>query len=120
MKCNNCNKIKYAFQKFNLLIFQLKNVKEYNIKKFKHNNNYLLNIYDAFDFNKKEEILEIYCNNCKGLKPGTYQKTIYALPKVLIIILNRGINNKDFNEEFIFTTQLDLSIEDYVINYYLS
>ena len=115
MKCNICNKTKYSFQTFNLLIFQLKKVKEFMIKAFKHNNNDVLNIYDVFDFNNKKEFLEIYCYNCKGLRPGTYQKTIYKLPKVLIIILNRGINNKDFNEEFIFPTQLDLSIKNYVI-----
>ena len=58
----------------------------------------------------------IYCNYCKGLHSGTHQQTIYLLPKVLIIILNRGKNNQDFNEEFIFPKELDLSIENYVIN----
>ena len=115
MKCNHCRKIKYTFQIFNLLIFQLKNVKEYNKKRFNNNYNYTLNIYDAFDFNKKEESLEIYCKNCKGLKPGTHHKNIFSLPKVLIIILNRGINNKDFNDEFIFPEKLDLSFENFVI-----
>ena len=33
----------------------------------------------------------------------------------MIIILNRGKNNQDFNEEFIFPKELDLSIENYVI-----
>ena len=44
----------------------------------------------------------IYCNNCKGLQDGVHQQSIYKLPKVLIIILNRGRNNADFNEEFDF------------------
>ena len=114
-KCNNCNQTKYSFQTFNLLIFQLKNVKEFKQKTINNNNINILNIYDAFDFNNKEEILELYCNMCKGLKPGTYQKTIYTLPKVMIIILNRGINNKDFNEEFLFPKELDLSIVGYFI-----
>jgi len=116
MKCNSCYQIKYSFQTFNLLIFQLKNVKEFLIKTYKCNNKYVLNIYDAFDFNNKHEFLKIYCKCCKGLRTGTYQKTIYSLPRVLILILNRGINNKDFNEEFIFPKQLDLSIGNYVIN----
>jgi ubiquitin C-terminal hydrolase len=116
MKCNHCRKIKYTFQIFNLLIFQLKNVKEYNKKRSNNNYNYTLNIYDAFDFNKKEESLEIYCNNCKGLKAGTHQKNIYSLPRDMIIILNRGINNKDFNEEFILANELDLSIQNLIIN----
>ena len=120
MKCNKCNKIKYSFQTFNLLIFQLKNVKENRQKTLNNNNKYKLNIYDAFDNDNKEEKLDgenmIYCNFCKGLNPGIHQQTIYLLPKVLIIILNRGKNNQDFNEEFIFPKELDLSIENYVIN----
>ena len=119
MMCNKCNRIKFSFQTFNLLIFQLKNIKEYNQKIYKNNNNYKISIYDAFDYDKKEEILDgenmIYCNNCKGLNPGIHQQSIYSLPKVLIIILNRGRNNQDFNEEFIFPSELDLSIENYVI-----
>jgi ubiquitin C-terminal hydrolase len=119
MKCNTCGKIKYSFQTFNLLIFQLKNVKEYNQKTYANNNNKTINIYDAFDCDKKEEILDgenmIYCNSCKGLNPGTHQQIIYSLPKVLIIILNRGRNNQDFNEEFKFPPKLNLSIENYVV-----
>ena len=119
MKCNNCGKIKYSFQTFNLLIFQLKNIKEYNQKILHNKDDYKISIYDAFDCDKKEEILDgenmIYCNSCKGLNPGTHQQIIYSLPKVLIIILNRGRNNQDFNEEFIFPPKLDLSIENYVV-----
>ena len=120
MKCNTCHRIRYSFQTFNFLIFQLKNVKEYIQQIFGKNNNYkIINIYDAFDCDKKEVILDgdnmIYCNSCKGLNPGTYQQIIYSLPKVLIIVLNRGKNNQDFNEDFIFPKELDLSIENYVI-----
>ena len=50
----------------------------------------------------------IYCNNCKDLKNGVHQQFIYELPKVLIIILNRGKNNADFNERFDFPPILDL------------
>ena len=129
MKCNNCNQTKYSFQTFNLLIFQLKNVKEFNQNTRNNNNKYVINIYDAFDCDKKEEVLDgenmIYCNNCKGLRSGTHQQIIYSLPRVLIIILNRGRNNLDFNENFNFPKVLDLSIEGYAIksecntNFYL-
>jgi ubiquitin C-terminal hydrolase len=97
----------------------LKNIKEFNLKIRNNNNNYVINIYDAFDCDKKEEVLDgenmIYCNSCKGLRSGTHQQIIYSLPMVLIIILNRGRNNLDFNENFNFPQYLDLSIEDYVI-----
>ena len=112
MKFNNFKKIKYSFQAFNLLISQIKNIKEFNQKTL-NNNNYKINIYDAFDCDKKEEILDgenmIYWNSCKGLIPGIHQHIIYSL--VLIIILNKGKNNQDFNEEFIFPKELDLKNE---------
>jgi len=118
-KCNICKKIKYSFKTFNLLIFQLKNIKEF-FQNTNNNFNYDLTIYDAFEYDKKEEILEgdnmIYCNYCKALTSSTRQKVIYSLPRVMIIILNRGINNKDFNEEFILADQLDLSIQNFIIN----
>ena len=118
-KCNICKKIKYSFKTFNLLIFQLKNIKEF-FQNTNNNFNYDLTIYDAFEYDKKEEILEgdnmIYCNYCKALTSATRQKVIYSLPRVMIIILNRGINNKDFNEEFILADQLDLSIQNFIIN----
>jgi len=119
LKCNDCCQIKYSFQTFNYLIIKLKNVKEYTQKINYNNNKYKINIYDAFDYDKKEEILDgenmNYCYRCKGLRSFTYQKILYSLPKVLIIILDRGKNNRGFKEEFIFPKELDLSIENYVI-----
>ena len=119
MKCVGCHKIKYSFKTFNLLSFKLKNVNEYNQKTFNNTKNNKISIYDAFDWDKMEEILDgdnkIYCNHCKGLKIGIHQQIIYSLPKVLIIILDRGRNNQDFKKEFIFPKELDLSIENYVI-----
>ena len=114
MKCNNCGIIKYSFQMFNMQIFQLKKLKEdkkAELGKY-YNNNEKLTILDAFLNQQKEEKLVhenmIYCNNCKGLHNGVHQQVIYGLPKVLIIILNRGRDNKDFNEEFNFPDILDL------------
>ena len=115
MKCLNCNVIKFSFQTFNLLIFQLKKIKE---KSGVYGRD--LTLLDAFKVEKKEEILEgenmIYCNNCHGLRRGEHQQNIYGLPSVLIIILNRGKDNKDFNEQFNFPLELDLSNENIVIN----
>ena len=116
MKCNNCNVTKYSFQTFNILIFQLKKVKDEmekmlggSLKSY----NYKLGLIDAFNVDKKEEKLEgenmIYCNNCKSLQNGEHQQCIYSLPKVLIIILNRGKNNQDFNEEFEIPLKLDFT-----------
>ena len=119
-KCHNCKRIKYSFKTFNLLIFKLKSIKEFRQKSMDNNFNFDINIYDAFEYDKKKEILSgdkmIYCNICNSLKPFTRQNIIYSLPRVMIIILNRGINNKDFNEEFILANELDLSIQNFIIN----
>ena len=133
MKCEFCGVTKYSFQAFNLLIFQLKKVKEEKLKQlggFYDDFKDKLNLIDAFNADQREELLEgenmIYCNNCKSLRNGKHQQKIYMLPQVIIIILNRGKNNEDFNEEFEFPLDLDLSKQGIIINqqachkYYLS
>jgi len=121
MKCCNCGIIKYSFQMFNMQIFQLKKLKEDKMAELgKYNNaNEKLNVFDAFYNQQKEEQLiqenMIYCNSCKGLQNGVHQQVIYELPYILIIILNRGRNNLDFNEEFIFPEILDLNGKGVVI-----
>jgi ubiquitin C-terminal hydrolase len=121
MKCNNCRITKYSFQLFNMLIFQLKKIKDDKMAELGefYNNNEKLNILDAFLNQQKEEKLfqenMIYCNNCKGLHNGVHQQVIYGLPKVLIIILNRGRDNLDFNEEFLFPDILDLKDKGIVL-----
>ena len=113
MKCNICGVTKYSFQTFNLLIYPLKKIKEYKIRQLGRYNQLNLNLYDAFLCDQEVENLVgenmIYCNQCKKLTPGTHQQNIYAMPYILIIILNRGKNNQDFNEEFIFDEFLDFS-----------
>ena len=120
MICYGCNKVKYSFQTFNLFNFILKKVKEDKIQLCGHNNYYNINIYDAFESERKEEQLlgenMIYCNFCHGLRNGAHQQNIYQFPSVLIIILNRGKNNQDFDEVFEFSETLDFSKSDYLIN----
>ena len=113
MKCNNCSVTKYSFQTFNLLIYPLKKIKEYKIRQLGRYNQLNLNLYDAFLCDQEVENLVdenmIYCNQCKKLTPGIHQQNIYAMPNILIIILNRGKNNQDFNEEFTFDEILDFT-----------
>ena len=118
MDCKGCGIRKYSFQSFNMQIFQLKKLKE--DKLLKCQNNGRLNLIDAFVLQQMPELLindnMIYCNNCKDLKNGVHQQFIYELPKVLIIILNRGKNNADFNEGFDFPPILDLSNQNVIMN----
>ena len=123
MKCENCGVTKHSFQAFNLLIFQLKKVKEQKKKELgDYYNDFVktLNLYDAFEVEQKEEDLKgenmIHCNNCRKLNNGIHQTKIYGLPGVLIIVLNRGKNNKDFNEEFEIYEKLDFNDRNLISN----
>jgi len=118
MICKGCGIKKYSFQSFNMQIFELKYLKE---KKVLHiQNNEKLNLIEAFLLQQMPELLtnenKIYCNNCKGLADGVHQQSIYQLPKVLIIILNRGRNIADFTEEFDFPVILDLRNQNIIID----
>ena len=105
--------VKYSFQNFNILNFILKKIKEDKKNQFGEflPNNYILNLLDCFDSENKLEKLEgenmIYCNSCKALKRGSIKQDIYRLPKILVIVLNRGKNNQDFREEFKLEEILD-------------
>ena len=116
--CKRCGIKIYSFQSFNMQIFQLKKLKE--DKLLYYQNNTKLNLIESFMLQQMPEPLTnenmIYCNNCKGLNNGAHQQSIYELPKVLIIILNRGKNNEDFNEEFDFPSILDLRNQNVIIN----
>ena len=123
MYCFGCQKVKFSYQIFNILIFPLKKVKEYKRKKvgfFGSFSSLDLNLYDAFECEQEEEKLEgenmIYCNRCQKLSPGNTKQDIYGMPNILIIVLNRGKNNADFNEEFRFDPTLDFSNTNIIIN----
>ena len=123
MKCEKCGVTKHSFKEFYLLIFQLKKVKEQKKKELGDYYNYYhktLNIYDAFEVEQKEEELKgenmIYCNNCRKLTNGKHQTKIFGLPEILIIVLNRGENNKDFNEEFEIYEKLDFNNRNLITN----
>ena len=130
MKCCECNITKYSFTKFSLLIFYLKKVKNYKINKLGQDQNLNLNLYDAFLCAQEEEKNEgenkIFCNTCNKQTVGTNKSDIYGMPRILIILLNRGKNNQDFNEEFKFDEYLDFTDKNIIINqnsfkkYYLS
>ena len=121
MSCEVCKVTKYSFQTFNMQIFQLKKFKEDKIKAYGQQN-VKLNLLDCFIFSANVEILDgdnmIYCNNCKKLTIGKNKQDIYSLPKILIIVLNRGKNNADFNDEFDIPEFLDFSNQHLILNQY--
>ena len=106
MRCEGCYNEKYSFQTFNIINFILKKVKDDKKQLLGEylDNDYVINLMDAFESDYKQENLTgenmIYCNNCKSLQNGWMKQNIYQLPSIMIIVLNRGKNNKDFREQF--------------------
>ena len=122
LKCDKCQKIKFSYQTFNMLTFILKNIKEYKMKGIGNDYYTDVDIFDAFEKDRKEEILTgqnmIFCNSCQGTYSGKTKQEIYSLPPVLIIVLNRGKDNQDFNENFIFPEVLDFNEGNFVRSNY--
>ena len=118
-ECYSCRIIKYSYQTFNMLNFILKEVKEYKIKSIGNEYYNKINIYDAFDRMEKKNHLygenQIFCNNCNKMSNHDSNEMIFSLPPILIVVLNRGKNGQDFNEQFIFDEVLNFNNSNYVI-----
>ena len=111
------NPICYNYGIFNCLIFPLEEVKNFR-------NNYLANLNiqinqnnsvtlnECFFYNQKTEMFNgenrSNCNICKQLFDSEYTSRIYSSPNVLILILNRGKDNK-YNIKLDFTETFDLT-----------
>ena len=116
--CCNCKTMIYNFQTYNFLIFPLLDVKYFVINShyqnpFFNSQNYVLNLIDCFKYYQKIDYFQgenqIYCNICKSMKNANYCNLLYSTPTILCIVLNRGKDNKDFKENIIFGTELNLS-----------
>ena len=89
MTCCNCNTTTHNIQTFNILFFPLE-----EIRKFKGYQQNIVNIYDCFDYNQKQELMagpnQIFCNYCNQYANALNQTRLIICPNVLIINLNRG------------------------------
>ena len=105
--CDKCKKTKYTFQSFNIKIYNLKTVSERNPYKKK------IDLFDAIISDQKKEHFQgdnlVYCDICEELNSAIYQQSIFSLPKVFIINLNRGKNKKDYEGEFEYPLIADFS-----------
>ena len=110
--CQKCQNQRYSYECFNLLIFPLLEIKNY-ILKYNYNNQYILNIYDCFKFYNKEEFFvgnnKMFCQDCNSEQDVCVKRMIDNTPPVLIIILDRGLDNMDFQENFDYDEYLDLN-----------
>ena len=92
--CQNCTRMTFNFNLYNILIFSLEATSNYfNLSS---NNNILPTIsFDScFKYMAKEELFQdTYCQHCGKTGLSKYRETIFSLPQYLIIILNRGRGN---------------------------
>ena len=98
----NCNKITYDFVLEYHFIFNLKKVCLNTKKK------YYLNLLECFKDYFKEEKKIFTCQNCGKRKMGKICQKICVLPKFLLIILDRGKDDK-FKCQVDFDYNLDLN-----------
>ena len=123
-QCSICNFIKFNFQVISFLDFPLEQINQYLYNKGKimslTNNdgtNLEINLYDCFDYYQKTGIIDgdnkIYCNACNGYYDSNYSTTLYSLPEILAINLDRG-KNEVYQCNVNFPEELDLT--NYVIN----
>jgi len=96
--CQGCNISKYNFQvSFSLefILEKIYNGKYSNINTYLNNKKLSLDEcfanYNEINYFNGENAM--YCDFCKTQKNATYINTIYSLPPILIIILNRGKGN---------------------------
>ena len=108
-ECGKCRIKLYNFQVYFFLVFPLEEVRKF---KYPNNNNYVVSIFDCFDYDRKVNIMRgdnsFFCNNCNGLNEANMISNLITGPEVLIIILNRG-KGIEFDVKLNFTEVLDLS-----------
>jgi len=132
-QCFNCKYIKYNFQVNPFLEFSLELVNQYLFQNGKitsltnmDGSNPDINLYDCFKYNQKIDLMngenQMYCNICKNCYDSFYSTTLYLLPEILVINLNRG-KNAVYQCNVNFPEKLDLTnyviVKDYNTQYEL-
>ena len=111
---NFMNQQMQAMQQFNSMNIPLFNNNNVNINSTKLNKLYNDNvdIMDCFEYNEKVEFFtgtnQIYCNKCNQMSNANYNTILTTAPKVLILLLNRGVGIQ-FKIKLEFTTELDIT-----------
>ena len=115
-KCQNCYKEKYNYNSYTFIEFPLEEIYKFNYPIIRTLNNASINMMQSFTYLNEHYINDnnkVECKKCSSLTEDKIQKTLYTLPKKLIIVINRE-NAQNINYDFIVEKQLDLN--DYVTN----
>lgn len=119
--CNNfCRMTSYSFQVIYYLIFPLEEIRKIKSQMLGIYQN-SVNLMDGFDNYKKQSLMtgenKICCSYC-GMRTEAYQSSsLYSLPEILIINLNRGQGNMfdvsvEIPNEINLTNQVESNIDN--------
>ena len=114
-QCGGCGVQTFNYQTYFFLVFPLEDVRKFknsNQLNFNNINNNTVNIYDCFEYDKKIYSMTgenaMYCNHCKRTCDSSMCTVLTTGPEILIILLNRGRDNK-FNVKINFVEYLNLA-----------
>ena len=111
LKCCSCNNISVSFGCLSDLIFPLEEIRKYKINKYGINEN-SINLLEGFEFYQRETNIfgqnQISCNFCCFQSNAIQCNTLYSMPDILIINLNRGKGNI-YNVGIKYEKEIDLS-----------
>ena len=116
--CHECQNTFYFFHPYSYLFFNLLNVLEYKINKYKKESKEL-NLFDCFEYYQRSEKLEgdkrLFCPNCKAKNESTSIKNIYSSNTILIISLDYYKKNINDNKIY-FDFEENINLRDYIQN----
>ena len=98
----------------NININVIKDTKNENQLKLEKLNKNIIDLLDCFEYNQRKVILKnddrIFCNFCNQITDTSYTSSFVTLPKILILLLDRG---KDFHSEIKLEFNLTLNLTEY-------
>jgi len=98
----------------NININEIKDTKNKNQLKLEKLNKNIIDLLDCFEYNQRKVILKnddrIFCNFCNQITDTSYTSSFVTLPKILILLLDRG---KDFHSEIKLEFNLTLNLTEY-------
>ena len=114
--CHQCQNTLYNFETFFYLYFNLSEVLNYKINKYKKDA-IDLNIVDCLEYYQRAETLigdkGIFCPNCQQQTESTCIRNLYSSKTILIFVFEKNKNN-DLNEDINFDLEETINLRDYI------
>lgn len=120
-QCDVCKNCVNVYQIFNIIECPIeKTFNEKKKNKTKKLNDFRIHIFDCFKLEEEPKLFngqnQLYCEKCQKVNDGRSLDKIVFAPKMLILFLDRGQNNKfkcevDFKEEMDINDYLEIKIK---------